>query len=151
MAPATHKGSRLFAAVGVHRIVCVALATAALAACQTMKQEVSHREDSLSAAGFMVRPANTPARQTMLNSLPPHRFVMRTNGGVVHYVYADPIVCDCLYVGSEQAFNQYKQHVQQQKLADERALTAEMYSSTSWNWGAWSPGRGFAYGPGMGW
>lgn len=42
----------------------------AIAACQTQQQIVAEREDNLAAAGFMVRPANTPERQAMLNRLP---------------------------------------------------------------------------------
>jgi hypothetical protein len=79
------------------------------------------------------------------------------NGDVVHYVYADPLVCGCLYVGSQQAYNQYKANLLQQQLADEQQLTAETYSDANWNWGAWGPwtpagpGFGFVYGPPYGW
>ena len=44
-----------------------------LTACQTQQQVVEQREDLLSAAGFIVRPANTPERQAMLHRLPPHK------------------------------------------------------------------------------
>ena len=90
----------------------------------------------------------------MLNHLPPHRFVQRVHGDTVHYVYADPLVCDCLYVGSQQAYDKYKQYLQQKRLADERETTAQMYSDPVWNWGAWGPwgpSYGFLYGPGIGW
>jgi hypothetical protein len=135
-------------------VAAIVLATAALAACQSPQQVVSQKEDSLSAAGFIVRPANTPERQAMLNSLPPHHFVQRTHGDTIHYVYADPLVCDCLYVGSQQAHHQYMLHVQQKRLADEQELTAAEYNDPAWNWGAWGPwgpGEEFGYGPGFGW
>jgi hypothetical protein len=138
----------------VSRLLVAACAIAALAACQTQQQQITQHEDKLSAAGFTVKPANTPERQAMLHKLPPNKFVQRTNGNDVHYVYADPVVCGCLYVGSQQAFNQYKRDEQQQHLADQQEMTAEMYSDPSWNWGAWGPwgaGLGFRYGPGRGW
>ncbi|HEY2531394.1 MAG TPA: hypothetical protein VGJ20_26265 [Xanthobacteraceae bacterium] len=47
------------------------------------------RVDSLSAAGFLVKPATTPERQAMLQKLPPNRFIQRASGESVHYVYAD--------------------------------------------------------------
>lgn len=124
-----------------------------LAACETPQQEVSQKEDSLAAAGFVVRPANAPERQAMLNRLPPHHFVQRVRGDVVSYVYADPLVCDCLYVGSQQAYGQYKLHIQQQRLADEQEMAAQTYSDSAWNWGAWGPGYGpgFDSGFGPGW
>jgi hypothetical protein len=124
----------------------------ALAACQTQQQIVSAHEDNLAAAGFIVHPANTPERQAMLSRLPPHRFVQRVHGDTVHYIYADPLVCGCLYVGTQQAYDQYKRDQQQKNLADEQQMTAQSYSDAAWNWGTWGPwGPGFAYGPALGW
>jgi hypothetical protein len=137
-------------------LVGVLLGMGALAACQTQQQIVSEHEDNLAAAGFVVRPANTPERQAMLKRLPPHKFVQRVSGDTVHYIYADPLVCGCLYVGTQQAFAQYKQHEQQQNLADEQLMTAQTYSDPAWSWNAWGPWGpgvpyGFVYGPGYGW
>jgi len=138
-------------------LVGLVLGIGALAACQTQQQIVSAHEANLAAAGFIVRPANTPERQVMLNRLPPHVFVQRVSGDVVHYVYADPLVCGCLYVGTQQAYDQYKLHQQQQNLADEQQMTAQAYSDAAWNWGAWGPWgppvgpSGFVYGPAVGW
>jgi hypothetical protein len=134
----------------------VLLGIGALAACQTQQQIVSQHEDNLAAAGFVVSPANTPERQAMLKRLPPHKFVQRVSGDTVHYIYADPLVCGCLYVGTQQAFAQYKLHEQQQNLADEQLMTAQTYSDPAWNWNAWGPWGpgvpyGFAYGTGYGW
>jgi len=136
--------------------MAVGLLISALAGCQSQQQIVSAHEDNLAAAGFVVRPANTPERQVMLNRLPPHVFVQRVNGGIVHYVYADPLVCGCLYVGTQQAYDQYKFQQQQKNLADEQQMTAQMYSDAAWNWGAWGPWGpvgpyGFVYGAGVGW
>jgi hypothetical protein len=137
-------------------IVLTLGAAITLAACQSESQMVAQREDNLAAAGFIVRPANTPERQQMLQRLPPHTFVQRVNGDVVHYVFADPLVCGCLYVGTQQAYNAYKLHQQQQHLADEQAMSAQSYSDAAWSWGAWGPWGpvppyGFVYGPGYGW
>ena len=139
----------------IHRagIVALTLALSTVSACLTPQQAVTLREDDLSAAGFTVKPANTPERQAMLNRLPPHKFVRRVDGDTVHYVYADPLVCDCLYVGTEQAYNQYKRDQQQKHLVDEQQMAAEMYADPAWNWGAWGPfgpEYGFRYGR-MGW
>ena len=41
-----------------------------LAARQTQQQILAEHEDNLAAAGFVVRPANTPERQAMLARLP---------------------------------------------------------------------------------
>jgi hypothetical protein len=121
-----------------------------IAACQTESQIVMQREDNLAAAGFIVKPANTLERQQMLHRLPPHTFVQRVHGDVIHYVFADPLVCGCLYVGTQQAYNAYKLHQQQQNIADEQAVTAQSYADPAWSWGAWGPvePNGFVYGYG---
>jgi hypothetical protein len=134
----------------------ILLVIVALAGCESQSTRVERREDNLAAAGFVVRPANTPERIAMLKRLPAHQFVQRVNGDTVHYVYADPLVCGCLYVGTQQAYNQYKANQQQQQLADEQLMTAQTYSDAAWNWNAWGPWGppvgpyGFVYGP-VGW
>jgi hypothetical protein len=142
-----HRGERSSAGLAL----TVLLPLLGVAGCATQQERVSQKEDTLAAAGFIVRPANTPERQAMLNRLPAHHFVQRVHGDTVSYVYADPLVCHCLYVGSQQAYGQYRQNAQQQKLADEQATTAQMYSDPSWSWGAWGPGFGPGFGPGPGW
>lgn len=136
------------------RAFALLLSVGLLSACLSPQQKVIQHEDNLAAAGFIVRPANTPQRQVMLKRLPPHTFVQRVSGNTLHYVYADPQVCGCLYVGSQQAYNQYRRDQQQKSLADEQQMNAQMYSDAAWNWGAWGPWGpeyGFGYGPGMGW
>lgn len=124
-----------------------------LTACQTQQQAIIAHEDNLAAAGFIVKVADTPERVAMLNRLPPNRFVQRVNGDVVHYVYADPIACGCLYVGSQQAYNQYMANQFQQNLADQQYMAAQIYTDAAWNWSAWGPWGplGPIYGPGYGW
>jgi hypothetical protein len=138
-----------------NRMAIALIVAMAVTACESQTAIVTKNEDNLAAAGFVVRPANTPERVTMLNRLPPHQFVQRTSGDTVHYVYADPLVCGCLYVGTQQAYNQYKLHQLQQHLADEQLMTAQSYSDAAWNWNAWGPWGpgtpyGFVYGP-VGW
>ena len=110
------------------------------AACATPQQRAEDRENLLSAAGFAVRPANTPARSASLRSLPANKVVQQTTGGPgggsVRYVYADPLVCACLYVGDQAAFGRYRQEVFQRQLANEQSMTAQM-NQTAWDYGPW--------------
>ncbi len=122
-------------------------------ACQTTPPDVGAYEDSLAAAGFEKKIADTPERQAMLRRLPIDQFVIRQFGGTLHYVYADPLVCGCLYLGTEQAFQQYLHNQQMANLASQEQMVAQMYEDQAWSWGAWGPwgpGMGFVYGP-MGW
>lgn len=134
-------------------IIALLAALQALGGCQS--QIIQNKEDGLAAAGFILRPANTPERVAMLKRLPANRFVRREHGDVVHYVYADPIVCSCLYVGNQQAYSQYLRDRQQQQIADQQQLAAQEYDDAAWNWGAWGPWGpgygGFVYGGGFGW
>jgi hypothetical protein len=130
----------------MQRILAVAVLVA-LSACVPQSQLVADKEDSLAAAGFVQRPANTPTKQAMLNRLPPHKFIRRVHGDNVTYIYADPLVCDCLYVGNQQAYGNYQSAVQAKQIVDEQEMTATMYTDPAWNWGEWGYGFGPEFGP----
>jgi len=102
-------------------------------------KSIERKEDDLAAAGFVIRPANTPERVDMLSRLPANKFVRHVDGDTVSYVYADPKACNCLYVGSQQAYGQYRKALQDKYVADQHALAAMDYRDASWNWGAWGP------------
>jgi hypothetical protein len=110
------------------------------AGCVSQQQQVANKEDLLSAAGFTVRPADTPQRQAQLASLPPHHFIQKDRNGKIIFLYADPLVCGCLYIGDQPAYDRYRQEVFQRHLADQQALTAEMNENASWDWSPWGPG-----------
>jgi hypothetical protein len=111
----------------------------AVTACQTTTpQAISQKEDHLLAAGFIVRPANTPERQSMLSRLPANHFARLKQGDSLSYVYADPRVCDCLYIGTQEAYDKWQAYAQQQHLADEESM-APMQPDAAWNWGKWGP------------
>jgi hypothetical protein len=133
---------------GLSLICCAFL----LSGCLSASEIISQQEDQLSAAGFVQRPANTSEREAMLKRLPPNQFVRRVNGDEVTYVYGDPVVCNCLYVGTQQAYGEYIRYVQARRLANEQRTTAMMYSDPAWNWGAWGPwGPRYGFGMGFGW
>ncbi len=124
-----------------------------LSACATPQERVASKEDHLIAAGFVARPADTPQRQALLARLPPHHFVMRNLNGQYVYMYADPLVCGCLYVGSDAAYTQYRKMLFQQNLANEQETAAQLNSDPGWSFGGWGgqwgPGFGTGFGPGF--
>jgi hypothetical protein len=71
-------------------------------------QIVSLQEGELAAAGFRAQPADTPERQALLADLPSQQFVRGANGDLITYTYADPLVCHCLYVGTDGAYASYR-------------------------------------------
>jgi hypothetical protein len=112
-------------------VLCVAAS-----ACSPVKS----KEDLLAASGFSLVPANTPQRQASLRTLPPHKFVHQVRNNAVVFIYADPTICDCLYVGNQAAYDLYRQNVFAQNLADEQAMTAEISVE---QWGAVGPVWGY--------
>jgi len=121
-------------------VLALVAACALLSACATPQQIVQNREDLLAAAGFTIRPANTPQRQDLLRTLPPNRFVQRVRGDRVIYLYADPLVCACLYIGDQAAYGRYRQEVFQRRIANDQLLAAQMNQNAAWEWGPWGPG-----------
>jgi hypothetical protein len=115
-----------------------------LGACANSADVIGQREDMLAAAGFSLRPADTPDRIASLKGLPPHKFVSSVRSGVVTYVYADPTICGCLYVGDQAAYGRYQKMVFDKKIADEQQAAAQLNDNAAlnWNvgpWGAWPP------------
>ncbi len=62
----------------------------------------------LSSAGFRIQFANDPAGQKALRGLPPHRFVTNGVGDALRYLYAEPQHCACIFVGTQQAYDRYR-------------------------------------------
>jgi hypothetical protein len=141
-----------FTGIACVPMLALIIGLAGLSACQLSQDGIVQHESDLSAAGFTVRLANTAERQAMLNRLPPNQFVVRTNGNITHYIYADPVACTCLYIGSPQAYEQYRSN-QQLDYVGRQKMTALSYDDAAWDWGAWGPWGplGPVYGPGPGW
>jgi len=62
----------------------------------------------LRAAGFRVETADTSETLARLNAAPPHRLVPTMRDGRLVYIYADPDVCRCIYVGDASAYAAYQ-------------------------------------------
>jgi hypothetical protein len=114
----------------------VAGLTLAVAGCATPQQQVSQKEDLLAAAGFQVRPADSPHRVAAMRRLPPNKFVMKVVSGNPVYLYADPLDCDCVYFGTQRNWDAYKQEMFAKQLANEAQMTA-ILNQEEWDWGPW--------------
>lgn len=125
-------------------LVALGLCTALTACSRDNFDAVAKKEDLMIAAGFRFLPANTPERQAFFRQLPPHRFLKEIKGDRLIYIYPDPTVCVCLYIGNEKAYSAYRRMMFERNLADERATTAQALDDFSWNWAPWA--SGFPYG-----
>jgi hypothetical protein len=72
-----------------------------------------------------------------LTALPPHKFVRQVRNNIVIYTYADPTICDCLYVGNQAAYDRYRANVFEKQIANEQLMTAQI---SQMDWGPWGPG-----------
>lgn len=92
--------------IGRYAAVVLLSGVPVMAEAQEPKQRARDRD--LTAAGFIMRPADTPARRERLKAIPPYRFAARTADGRRYYVYADPADCVCAFVGTQQALDSYR-------------------------------------------
>ena len=51
-------------------------------------------------SGFVIRPALTTRQLDRLRLLPPGQFIARTKNGQRYFLYADPDLCKCVFVGN---------------------------------------------------
>ncbi|MCW5735830.1 MAG: hypothetical protein KIS73_16995 [Enhydrobacter sp.] len=112
----------------------------AVTGCNDPNRAIMNKEDMLAASGFKFVPANTPERQAAFSKLPPHQFSRHIKDGRVIYAYADPTICNCLYVGGQKAYGAYQARRFDKRIADEQAQAAADISMASWDWGPWGVG-----------
>src|SRR5262249_14792358 len=80
--------------------VVAVLVVALLAGCTAIeKKDARQTESILAAAGFQMKPADTPDRVAHLQLLRPLKLVPHDRDGKLVYVYADPKACKCIWVG----------------------------------------------------
>lgn len=119
------------------------------------KGSINRTEDKLIAAGFVSKPANTPGRAAMLERLPAEKFFKRVKGDTVSYVYSDPKNCNCLLVGTEKAYGNYRAVEEAARINTQALEASENFADPSWDWGAWGPWNGYwghyGFGRGLGW
>jgi len=89
-------------------LLAIPLLALGLAACAPNPgQGTINKEDRLAAAGFKTRPIKTEAQLADFRNMPAHMIRPASYKGKTIYVYADPTICGCLYVGGPAAYNTY--------------------------------------------
>ena len=114
------------------------MALAGLCGCASVG--APEKEGQLSAAGLVRLQADTPARVAKLQALPQNTIVyaQRKNGPV--YIYADAAGCNCAFVGSPAAYQQYQEIRTANNIAQMQEVTAQLNAAAAEDWGgAWGP------------
>ena len=97
-------------AIGAVPAIVLLLCASVLVALETpSKPFIDKNSFYLSSAGFRVQVANDAAGKKAMNALPPHRFVIhRYDGNQVRYLYAEPNHCVCIFIGTQEAYQNYR-------------------------------------------
>jgi hypothetical protein len=111
-----------------------------IAGCSTPVERANEKNDLLAAAGFHIVPVTTDQQRLQLETLPANRVVQKVKNGKVVFLYADPYACGCLYIGDENAWDNYKREQFQQNLINQERMNAQMNENAAWNWSMWGPG-----------
>jgi hypothetical protein len=97
-------------------------------------------EQLLAAAGFDHKLADTQEKLANLQTLTPARkLVPQERDGRLYYVYADPDLCKCLYVGTAAQYEQARE----KQLANDQLIAAQDNLSVPILWGLWGDWSGF--------
>ena len=112
--------------------------TVALAGCAAIQKENTQTtEQTLAAAGFQMKLADTPAKLAQLKGLPQRKLVPQQQNGAIRFVYVDAQYCQCVYAGTETNYQQYQKLALERQIATEEASAAQM-NAMDWNmWGPW--------------
>jgi hypothetical protein len=105
-----------------------------LPGCQAIQNEdAQSTEQLLAAAGFHMKQATTPQQLANLSAMTQRKIVIQDQNGATRYVYADAEGCKCVYVGSENNYDEYQKLSVKQELAQD-SLDASM------DWACGDPG-----------
>ncbi|WP_201276324.1 hypothetical protein [Methylotetracoccus oryzae] len=130
---------------------------AGLVACAHVEREASQgMETELGLAGFKVMAADSAEKQNMLHSLPPQTVTRIVRPDQTYYIYADPNLCACLYVGRQAEYDALTRLGVERRLSDQQLAVNEMEQgqAAGWTpsgpWGNWGWGGGYGGYGGMG-
>ncbi|MCH2169779.1 hypothetical protein MK489_03260 [Myxococcota bacterium] len=125
--------------IGWLLVALLALTSGPISCKSIAKSNAMDKERLMAAAGFQMRMADTPKRVELLKSLPQRKLTPTNRGGSLHYVYADDLACNCVYVGTEKAYQRYQLLATKQRIANQQEQAAMMNQDAAMDWGAWGP------------
>ena len=128
-------------AIAIRRGVFLFLSGLIVTGCASLQAaEARGMQEMLQEAGFHMSVAGTPETLAQLQTLPPRKVLVRPGNGERQYAYADPTGCRCLYVGTEQNYQELRNLQQQARMAAESAHAVETRAAFEDLWrGVWPP------------
>jgi len=116
-----------------------ALATILASCAAIQNQNAMDTERLLAASGFKMKLAETPEKLAALEGLPQRKLVPQQHEGKVYFYYADATSCKCLYVGSQESYQQFQKLATQRKMAQDYRWAAQANMDARMNFGMWGP------------
>jgi hypothetical protein len=90
------------------RSLFLVVAVLAASGCATVERDRAlDREEMLTRAGFEKKLAETVAQRGQLQRLPARMLVRVPLGSEARYVYSDAEYCECLFAGTQEAYDQF--------------------------------------------
>ena len=125
-------------------VIAAALGIVSAGCAANRAQTAMNTERMLHAAGFQVKIADTPEKLKMLKGLAQRKIVPHPRDGEMYYLYADAASCQCLYMGTADAYQRYIEFKVGQGIAEDnrKAAQANAAATTPVNmgvWGVWGP------------
>lgn len=103
------------------------------------------KENLLISAGFKSFPADTPAKQKLLTSMPAGRISTIKREGHTYYVYPH-LAANSALVGTQKEFTTYQQLKDLKQISNRNLEESESAPLPAGAWGAWG-----GWGGGFGW
>ncbi len=129
--------------IRIARFVIIGIMAVALAGCAaTGGGKAARMERNLLHVGFQMKLADTPEKMKRLKALPQREIFRYEKEGKIHFVYANAEGCECVYVGSENAYQRFVNLKRDKKLDQKNRVSREMRTVPSVDmqtWGPWGP------------
>ena len=118
-------------------VIGLMFALASAGCLKSPNQKAIDTERLLAASGFKMRLADTPEKLNQIKELPQRQIVAHRSKGKLLYVYVDAEHCQCVYAGSEEAYQRYQNLALQKKIDAEDRLDASRSQPGKMDWGGW--------------
>jgi hypothetical protein len=115
----------------------VGIALLLLGGCATMTPVISGREQKLATAGFKTERVSTPEQEAMVKNLTAFVVTAVPAGAEQKYVYWDPKICKCLYVGDKIAWGHYQNDTTEFSFTNREIKATPYLDKSPWSWGPW--------------
>jgi galactose mutarotase-like enzyme len=104
---------------------------------EPQKKQTFEMEQTLSAAGFQLRPADTPEKLSQLQTLTQRKLIRHQHKGKAIYVYVDTTYCQCLYVGDQKAYQKFRGLALQKQITEEQRRAEREDQPAQIDWQDW--------------